>query len=116
MDGAGNPVAGATVVGSPVLSGNGRFVAFTTTANLDANPADPSNTADLFVRDVTAGVTERWTLGRDPITLSISSDGRYVALLTLIGSRRPTRTTARTSTSSIGRSPPGTCACSSTRR
>ena len=72
-----------SVSSSPVISGNGQFVAFTSTANLDSNPGDGPTSADLFVRDLTGGVTERWTTNQAVIGLpSISADGRYVVFTT----------------------------------
>jgi Tol biopolymer transport system component len=95
--------AGTTVLASPpatgglsafpagevAISGNGRFVVFTSLAsNLVAG--DTNNRIDVFVRDLQAGVTERVNLsstGAEPtgalnshITLSpsISADGRFV--------------------------------------
>ncbi len=75
--------ADGTLSGAPVLSGNGRFVAFASTANLDRADGDAPGTPDLFVRDLVAGRTERWTRGaRLTGGPSISADGRYVAFAT----------------------------------
>jgi len=75
--------ADGTLSGVPALSGNGRFVAFASTANLDRADGDTPGTPDLFVRDLVAGRTQRWTLGaRLSGSPSISADGRYVAFAT----------------------------------
>lgn len=81
VDSSGNPPASGEP-GFPILSGNGRYVAFTTSANLDANPADGTTTKDLFVRDMSLGVTRRWTTGVDIPGADVSADGRFVALFT----------------------------------
>ncbi|MEU1023985.1 RICIN domain-containing protein [Streptomyces sp. NPDC005904] len=72
---------------APVLSGDGRYAAFTSDATTLV-PGDKNAAADVFVRDRTAGVTERVSLtdggaesqpaewSDEP---SISADGRYVA-------------------------------------
>lgn len=73
---------------TPVLSGDGRFVAFQSMAT-NLVPADGNATSDIFVRDRVAGTTERVTVsaegaeaGKDdfgPQAPAISADGRYVA-------------------------------------
>ncbi|MGW4891569.1 TolB family protein [Kitasatospora sp. NPDC004240] len=81
---------GAQAVGysyDAVISGNGRFVAFTSSAgNLVAGDANGSE--DVFVHDRRTGRTERVSAGpaqggaqeaRDSFMASISWDGRYVA-------------------------------------
>jgi hypothetical protein len=71
--------------GQAVVSANGRFVAFTTSANLDASAADGTTSQDLFVRDLSLGLTERWTTGAGVFALggpSMSADGRFVAFTT----------------------------------
>ncbi|MBL8739397.1 MAG: hypothetical protein JNL12_23420 [Planctomycetes bacterium] len=68
----------------PVVSGDGRFVAFYSAAtNLVAG--DTNNRGDIFVRDLHAGVTTRVSVGaggvqadRDCINPVISTDGRFV--------------------------------------
>jgi hypothetical protein len=82
VDSAGNPPATSNP-GSAMLSGNGRVVAFNTFDNLDGNPADVSGTQDLFVRDLSLGVTERWTTEADLRGTSISADGRFVVFTTV---------------------------------
>jgi Tol biopolymer transport system component len=74
-------------VGDVALSGNGRFVAFTTTASLV--PEDTNAKADVYVRDRWAAVTElvSMTDGEQPLNAasddpSLSDDGRYVSFLT----------------------------------
>jgi Tol biopolymer transport system component len=71
--------------GHPSLSGNGRYVAFESDSP-GLVPGDTNDTTDAFVRDRTAGTTQRVSVtstgaqadlgGEAP---SISADGRYVA-------------------------------------
>jgi len=72
--------------GGTAISGDGRFVAFTSDAsNLVSN--DTNGVTDVFVRDRQAGVTTRVSIGSSggqannfsDFPLSISSDGRFVA-------------------------------------
>jgi Tol biopolymer transport system component len=69
-------------VNAPVVSGNGRFVAFVT---YDAAvPGDDNGGADVYVRDLREGATELVSTdatGRPAtgVTPSLSWDGRYVA-------------------------------------
>lgn len=86
VDANGNPPA-TGAPGSAALSANGRFVAFTTSANLDGAAGDTGLTQDLFVRDLVAGATERRTTSAasaDQVSgdVSISADGRYVVFTT----------------------------------
>lgn len=87
--GAGGAVANGSSA-FPFISGDGRFVAFTSSAN-NLVAGDTNNARDVFVRDLQTGVTERVNVtntGRqtdDPfgnsnldIGLAISADGRYV--------------------------------------
>ncbi|MFJ8434712.1 TolB family protein [Kitasatospora sp. NPDC094019] len=68
-----------------VISGNGRYVAFTSTAALV--PGDTNGAEDIYLRDRWTGRTERLTTGDpkrevpglDSFLASISWDGRYVA-------------------------------------
>jgi Tol biopolymer transport system component len=81
VDTAGNaPTTGSPGAGS--LSGNGQFIAFTTSSNLDAASGDVANTNDLFVRDLQTSLTERWTTAANVGVAGISADGRLVALST----------------------------------
>jgi len=74
--------------GSPVLSGNGRFVAFLSTAT-NLYTGQVNRAVDLFVRDLDAGtnilVSASTTPNRggngDSSAPLISADGRYVAFL-----------------------------------
>jgi archaellum component FlaF (FlaF/FlaG flagellin family) len=83
-DGAGNPANGVSV--GPVISADGRYVAFTSFAsNLVAG--DTNNQGDAFVYDGQIGETTRvsvdaaGTEGNDDSWASdISADGRYVVL------------------------------------
>jgi len=69
----------------PSISADGRYVAFYSFAsNLVAG--DSNHTADVFVRDMVTGVTERVSVASDgtqanglSVEPSISADGRYVA-------------------------------------
>ncbi len=70
---------------SPVISGDGLFVAFVSDAgNLVAD--DTNDVYDVFVRDLTAGVTSRVSVASDgtesdaeSLYPALSADGRYVA-------------------------------------
>ena len=63
----------------PDVSGDGRFVVFTSTAD-NIVPGDTNGAEDVFVRDLIAGTTRRVSRGngasRSP---AISPDGRYVS-------------------------------------
>jgi Tol biopolymer transport system component len=66
------------------ISGDGRYIAFWTTAPLD--PADTNGRYDIYVRDRVTKVTEGVSVSstgrqakRDSLNPSISADGRYVA-------------------------------------
>jgi Tol biopolymer transport system component len=70
---------------NPVVSSNGRFVAFES-ESADLTPNDFNNLTDVFVRDIVAGTTVRASEAfgggdaSDPCSSpSISDDGRYVA-------------------------------------
>lgn len=80
------PASGAQY---PSISGNGRYVAFlSSAANLLPAGQDTNNAADVFVRDMVSGTTERVSVGAGGAQLSsgslalspraISSDGRRV--------------------------------------
>ncbi|MFF2143137.1 hypothetical protein [Kitasatospora sp. NPDC058190] len=70
------------------ISGDGRYVAFSTTAT-NVVPDQPKHRSDIYVRDLWTGSTELVTegglpstddqSGRDAMSPSISGDGRYVA-------------------------------------
>jgi Tol biopolymer transport system component len=93
LDGSGRQVpVGASF--SPSISGDGRYVAFTSTANLDdeqsAATAHPhrERLARVFVRDLVLGMTTCASVGTSRTGLdgasnhpSISRDGRYVAFV-----------------------------------
>ncbi len=83
---ATNGVRANSASGSPKISANGRFVAFTSLAtNLDGI-ADTNSAPDVFVRDLLTGTTQRASLsatgglahGRSS-QASISGDGRFVS-------------------------------------
>ncbi len=86
--------AGGQVPGDsnlPVLSGDADHVAFVTSSSLE--PADTNGKDDVYVRNIAAGTTQRVSIRPDgsPVIrpdvfgafsdLSISSDGRFVAML-----------------------------------
>jgi Tol biopolymer transport system component len=92
--------AGNRESSSPSISADGRFVAFESEAD-NLVPGDTNGSMDVFVRDRSAGTTERVNLsptgaqvkgtsqiaaGRSP---SISSDGRYVAFSSVSDSLVP---------------------------
>ena len=71
--------------GSPAISGSGRFVAFASAAT-NLVPGDGNRRNDVFVRDRTAGTTERVSVGPangeangGSAAPSLSADGRFVA-------------------------------------
>lgn len=85
----GHGASGALGAGGPRLSGDGRYVAFSSEAP-DLVPNDGNGTADVFVRDRVAGTTERVSVAGDgaeahgeSVTPSISRDGRYVTFTSL---------------------------------
>lgn len=73
---------------NPKVSGNGRFVAFNSTAsNLVAG--DTNNRSDVFVRDMQAGTTQRVSVGSAErqsngrsYVMDLSTNGRYVTFYT----------------------------------
>ena len=70
---------------APVISGDGRFVAFTSTAN-DLVPGDSNKALDVFLRDLQTGVTTLISVktnsagpgNKDSFSPLISADGRFV--------------------------------------
>ena len=75
---------GSDFSGSPVISDDGRYVAFSSLVNFDAG--DTNGWLDVYVRDRTLGTTSHeslpWCCGSgdgNSITTSMSSDGRHVA-------------------------------------
>ncbi|OPG04036.1 hypothetical protein B1R27_26580 [Streptomyces sp. GKU 895] len=78
VDSHGRQADGAS--GRPVLSANGRYVAFVSAA-ADLVPGDTNGVADAFVRDLRTGRTER--VGEGPATdVALSGDGRRVVVAT----------------------------------
>ena len=72
---------------SPSISADGRFVAFSSTAN-DLVADDTNSNPDIFVHDRVTGTTERVSVASDgtqgdldSYQTSISADGRFVAFL-----------------------------------
>ncbi|RPF36512.1 PD40 domain-containing protein [Streptomyces sp. TLI_185] len=65
---------------APAISADGRYVAFVSAAD-DLVPGDRNGTADVFVKDVRTGRTQRVADGpaSDP---ALSGDGRYVVFAT----------------------------------
>jgi len=99
----GTGAQGNAPSGNPVLSSDGRYVAFDSLAtNLVAN--DANGIRDVFVRDLTNGKTTRVSLdaggaeksvpSRNPV---LSADGRYVAFETVAGGRSQIEVYDRTS-------------------
>jgi hypothetical protein len=83
VDASGVP--GNASSGWPAVSGDGRFVAFVSDCS-NLVPGDTNGTADVFVRDLMLGTTERASLGSGGVqanggaeSVAISSDGRFVA-------------------------------------
>ena len=81
------PVDGASV--APALSADGRFVAFASTASLDASVPAHTIVPNIYLRDRARGTTSRvsvTTTGDEPNGASyqpaISADGRYVVFVT----------------------------------
>jgi hypothetical protein len=86
VDNAGNQLS--TPSGGAGISGDGRHVHFTTESSLE--PADTNGAADVYVRSIDAGTTERVSIKPDgtpvivPVQyqglarITISDDGRYV--------------------------------------
>jgi Tol biopolymer transport system component len=74
----------------PTISGNGRYVAFASTA-WDLVPGDPNAVADIYVWDASTGTTIRITDGvyYDSLGPAISADGRYVAFHSTSGHLTP---------------------------
>jgi Tol biopolymer transport system component len=80
----GTQAPGFMVGGSPTISADGRFVAFYSNAAL--TPDDTAEYTDVYLRDRTAGITQRVSLRSDGVAPnegswmpSISADGRFVA-------------------------------------
>jgi Tol biopolymer transport system component len=77
--------AGASTSYANAVSADGRFIAFSSSAN-DLVPGDTSSFSDVFVRDMTAGVTTRMnyqpngsqSFGVSNDNAAISPDGRFV--------------------------------------
>jgi Tol biopolymer transport system component len=70
---------------APSISGDGRYVAFTTYSD-NLVPGDTNGTGDVFVRDLKAGTTERVSVSSSGVEgnnashlSSVSREGRYVA-------------------------------------
>jgi Tol biopolymer transport system component len=79
---------GNDLSGSPVISSNGRFVAFSSRAS-NLVPGDTNNTDDIFVHDRQLGTTSRASVDSSGLQAnygsafpSISADGRFVAFHT----------------------------------
>ena len=76
---------------TPDISADGRFVAFTCTGHL-VEAGQPAGQMDMYVRDLVAGTTELANLDSSGAVLDVSmmrctlsADGRYVVLDTLLG-------------------------------
>jgi Tol biopolymer transport system component len=73
-------------VGRAILSGDGRYVAFSTMAN-NLAPNDTDGRQDVYVRDLVGGTTELVTVGMTGVAEGgavedISHDGRFVVFTT----------------------------------
>jgi len=81
--------ANADAIARPAITGDGRYVAFSSAAtNLD--PRDAASNTDVFLRDRTGGTTELISLSTtgtggngESDNPSVSADGRWVAFATL---------------------------------
>lgn len=78
--------ANDALVGPIFISGNGRHVVFTSSAT-NLVPNDTNGGSDVFVRDISAGLTERVSIGVAGAQCGgssngISADGRFVLLTT----------------------------------
>jgi hypothetical protein len=80
-----NGVAGDFLSTDPAISGDGRYVAFTSSAD-DLVPGDTNKAQDVFMRDLQAGTTTLVSVSTDGVDPGngdsfspvISADGRYV--------------------------------------
>lgn len=80
-----NGVTGDGISTGPSISGDGRYVTFTSSAD-DLVPNDTNNAQDVFVRDLQAGTTTLVSVGTnginsgngDSFSPTISVNGRYV--------------------------------------
>jgi Tol biopolymer transport system component len=93
VDSAGNP--GNIISGSPSISADGRFVAFTSNAS-NLVPGDTNINRDIFVRDTLTNTTTLVSLDSagNPgnsysIFPSISADGRFVAFYSFASNMVP---------------------------
>jgi Tol biopolymer transport system component len=85
-----NGVAGDGISTDPAISADGRYVAFTSSAD-DLVPNDTNNAQDVFVRDLQTGTTTLVSVSTDGVhpgngdsySPSISADGRYVLFQSL---------------------------------
>ncbi len=91
-----NGVSGNSLSTDPAISGNGRFVAFTSySSDLVAN--DNNNASDVFLRDLQAGTTALVSVSTDGSTPgngasyspAISVDGRYALFFSQAGNLVP---------------------------
>ena len=103
--------------GSPSMSGDGRYVAFVTTANNLGVAGDLNGAADVYVRDRQTDTTTRASVGQPNLLgggaqPSISDTGRYVAFTDggkVYRRDRTLATTVEVSLSSGGASAAGAC-------
>ncbi len=80
-----NPEQAGQISSEPVVSGDGRYVAFTSEAS-NLVVGDTNGVSDVFVRDRDTGMTTRISVASDgtqansrSFTPAISGDGRYIA-------------------------------------
>lgn len=84
-----NGIPGNNLSQQPAISGDGRYVAFSSFAS-NLIPGDTNNTTDIFVKDLQTGAIEPISVASDGIQgnsgsfgPSISADGRYVAFVSM---------------------------------
>jgi Tol biopolymer transport system component len=80
-----NGVQGNSYSAGAAISGDGRYVSFTSDAD-NLVPGDTNNCSDVFVHDLSTGQTERVSLNSNGVegnnssrSTSLSEDGRFVA-------------------------------------
>jgi Tol biopolymer transport system component len=85
-----NGITGDNISTDPVISGDGRYVAFTSSAD-DLVANDTNNSQDVFVRDLQTGTITLVSMSTDGVhpgngnsySPNISADGRYVLFQSL---------------------------------
>lgn len=130
VSGSPGGAAGNSVSNDPVVSGDGRFLAFASSAT-NLVSGDTNNQQDIFVRDLHHGITTRVSVGPGGAQANgfssrpaISADGRFVAFSSYASNLvagdtstfedifvhdRRSGVTTRASLTSTGASPTGNC-------